>query len=158
MLRTICMTFDSRITPVDSNYQTCAECYAKLMVYTGDFDPRKVTETLNLLPSSIAISGQEIVNSRGVKRKIKESVWFLSSEGSVASKDIREHIDWMIEKLSKGAPGLKKLQEMSGVKITFRCVWFSMLGHSGPVLWPEQMKALADLDLECSFDIYFLEG
>lgn len=41
--------------------------------------------------------------------------------------------------------------------MTVSCVWWSALGHGGPVLWPEQMKALADLNRECSFDIYFAD-
>jgi hypothetical protein len=35
------------------------------------------------------------------------------------------------------------------------CVWWSAAGHGGPTLWPEQMAALAALNLECSFDVYF---
>ena len=36
------------------------------------------------------------------------------------------------------------------------CVWRSLAGHGGPVLWPEQMKKMSRLNLECSFDIYFV--
>lgn len=94
-------------------------------------------------------------NSLGRTRDIKISGWFLSSENFVFSKDLRDHIDWITTKLKPSQEGLKKLQNTPGVQMTLRCVWWSALGHSGPVLWPEQMKALADLDLECSFDIYF---
>ena len=35
------------------------------------------------------------------------------------------------------------------------CRWESRGGQGGPTLWPEQMRAMADLDLECSFYIEF---
>lgn len=27
-------------------------------------------------------------------------------------------------------------------------------GHGGPTLWPEQMRTMAERNLECGFDIY----
>jgi len=47
------------------------------------------------------------------------------------------------------------LQNIPGVRMSVNCVWYSRSGHGGPTLWPEQMRVLADLNLECSFDIYF---
>nr|WED70187.1 hypothetical protein PJ912_12115 [Pectobacterium colocasium] len=64
----------------------------------------------------------------------------------MSSKDLRDYIDWIIAKLDPCQEGLKKLQNIPGVKMTLSCVWWSAVGHCGPVLWPEQMKALADLE------------
>ncbi|WCG85154.1 DUF4279 domain-containing protein [Pectobacterium sp. A5351] len=94
-------------------------------------------------------------HSLGRTCEVKISGWFLSSEDFISSKDLRDHVYWIITKLDVPREGLKKLQNIPDVKMTLSCVWWSAVGHGGPVLWPEQMKALADLDLECSFDIYF---
>ncbi|WP_430795301.1 DUF4279 domain-containing protein [Achromobacter spanius] len=78
-------------------------------------------------------------------RQIKNSGWFLSTEGLGLSKDIRQHIDWLIKIIYPRRLALKEIQSMGEMEITLKCVWFSLLGHSGPVLWPEQMRALAEL-------------
>lgn len=149
------MNSKSRITSVSSDFETCAECFARLMIYPGNRHPDEITELLNIQPTLTNVAGSSIVNSRGLTRKIKESGWFLDTENFVSSKDIRDHIDWLTKIIMPQRSALKIIQEMNDVKMTLKCVWFSLLGHSGPVLWPEQMRALADLDLECSFDVYF---
>ncbi|UUE40834.1 DUF4279 domain-containing protein [Pectobacterium aroidearum] len=146
----------SRINTVDPDFQTCLECHAMLSIYPGEMHPDNISRLLNIEPTEKFIVGDEITNSLGRTRKVKISSWFLSSEKNVKSKDLREHIDWVIDKLSASRSGLRKLQSTSGVQMTLRCVWWSAHGEGGPVLWPEQMKALADLDLECSLNIYFL--
>lgn len=150
------MTIKSRITSVSSDFESCAECFARLMIYPGLTHPDELTKLLKIQPTAINVAGSSVKNSRGVIRNIKESGWFLDTEQHVSSKDIREHLDWLIAKIMPHRSELKVVQEMNDVKMTVKCVWFSQFGHSGPVLWPEQMRALADLDLECSFDVYFM--
>ncbi|MDH1523663.1 DUF4279 domain-containing protein [Achromobacter mucicolens] len=150
------MNLQTRITPVAPDYESCAECYARLMIYPGGRHPDVITDIFHIQPTSVNVVGDVITNSRGRKRQIKNSGWFLSTEGLVLSKDIRQHIGWLVKIIYPRRHALKEIQNMDEMKITLKCVWFSLLGHSGPVLWPEQMKALAELDLECSFDIYFV--
>ncbi|MCQ8233626.1 DUF4279 domain-containing protein [Pectobacterium carotovorum] len=145
----------SRLNTVAHDFQTCLECHALLAIYPGEMHPDNISELLNIEPTERFVAGDEITNSIGRTRKVNISSWFLSSENNVDSKDLRTHIDWVIDKLNGSHSGLRELQSTSGVKMSLRCVWWSATGHSGPVLWPEQMKALADLDLECAFDIYF---
>ncbi|MDR9877203.1 DUF4279 domain-containing protein [Pseudomonas allii] len=151
------MSRKSRITPVSTDYETCAECFVRLMIYPGDIHPSEISNIMHVQPTQITVIGEKVKNSRGVTREVKSSSWFLSSEGNVQSKDLRDHIDWLVREIQPHRESLGLVQQIDGVKITLKCVWFSLLGHSGPVLWPEQMKALADLDLEVSFDVYFVE-
>ena len=149
------MSEQTRITPVAPNFESCAECFARLMIYPGERHPDQITDLLGIQPTMTNVAGDKVKHVRGSVRTVKYSGWFLSTENYVVSKDVRQHIDWLIEKIRPHRDALKSIQEMSDMKITLKCVWLSLLGHSGPVLWPEQMRALADLDLECSFDIYF---
>jgi hypothetical protein len=86
---------------------------------------------------------------------VKFNGWFLSSEDKVASKDVRRHLDWLLDLIWPARLPLADLQQTSGVKIDVNCVWWSASGHGGPTLWPEQMGRLAELGLECGFDVYF---
>jgi hypothetical protein len=146
---------ESRVTPFSPDYSTCSECYADLAIYPGDFPVEEISNFLNVSATKINIVGARSVNSVGRERVVKKPAWFLSSKFDVVSKDLRDHIDWIVGKLKNSPDKLASLQGMDAMKMTLVCVWRSRYGHSGPVLWPEQMKALADLNLECSFDIYF---
>ena len=145
----------SRMTLPNPGYATCENTYAKLLIYPGSLGVSVVSDTLKIECTSAYEKGKKIVNLIGRTRVIKKSLWVLSSEGHVASRDLRHHLNWLIDKLEINRFGLAKLQRSDGLKMAVSCIWWSALGHSGPVLWPEQMKALADLNLECSFDVYF---
>lgn len=83
--------------------------------------------------------------------------WFLSSEDYVKSLDVRRHLDWLLMRLTPKREELLSIQHEPGMRMAVICVWHSRSGTGGPVLWPEQMSQLADLNLECGFDIYFFE-
>lgn len=146
---------DTMVTPVAKDYMTCSECYAELLIYPNSIHPDEITSLLGISATQINVVGTEVMNSKGRTREIKVSGWFLSSKNDVNSKDLRDHIDWILIRLSTARAGLHEVQNMCGVKITLKCTWRSKYGHSGPVLWPQQMAVMAELGLECSFDIYF---
>lgn len=146
---------DTMITPVARDYATCSECYAELLIYPDFTHPDEITKLLGINATQINVIGKKVTNSKGKVREIKRSGWFLSSKDDVDSKDLRDHIEWIITQLSSSKAGLYEVQKIDGLKMTLKCTWRSKYGHSGPVLWPKQMTAMAELGLECSFDIYF---
>lgn len=89
----------SRITFPDPGYSTCEDTYVKLLIYPGSHGAKKVTDVLWIEPTSTQEKGEEIVNSRGNKRVAKNSLWVLSSEQRVASKDLRDHLNWLLNKI-----------------------------------------------------------
>ena len=146
----------SRRTPIDDSYPTCLETRVELLVYPGEMSPHEVSERLGIAPTQVIVAGDEVVSKRGRVRLVKLNGWFLSSEGQVKSLDARRHLDWLLRLVEPKAEELSGLQATPGVTMSVNCVWHSRSGHGGPTLWPEQMRALADLNLECSFDVYFL--
>lgn len=146
----------SRRTPYDDAYGTCAETRAELLIYPGDLLPAEITSRLRIEPSETSTAGEEKASKSGRKRTAKNSVWSLSSEGHVQSLDVRRHLDWLLARLAPQGEALVELQNIAGVRMSVNCAWYSRVGHGGPTLWPEQMKQLAELNLEVSFDIYFL--
>jgi hypothetical protein len=141
----------SRRTPINDNYG-CERTYAQLRVYSGAISPTAVTEFLGISPTdSIAIGQRKTLNSSGKSIIGRLNGWFLSSEFVVKSNDLRRHLDWLAIQLLPCADNIRLLQERPGVKMTVHCVWWSG-GSAGPTLWPEQMRFLADLNLECAFE------
>ena len=138
---------ESRRTPYNDNYGTCERTCAKLLIYPGNCDLAEVTRCLQIEPTET--SAPKV----GTKRV---SGWFLSSESAILSKDLRRHLDWLLSILEGAKEELLALQQRPNVKMAVSCVWWSAYGHGGPALWPEQMAQLAELNLECAFDLYFL--
>ena len=149
------LTLGSRNTPMNSIYGTCERTCAKLQIYSGDMHPSVVTERLGIVPTSVIVKGEfSPRNSRGLRRVRvgKINGWFLSSEDFVPSKDVRHHLDWILERLEAKKVVLLELQDVPGVKMFIFCPWWSKHGQGGPTLWPEQMRGMAELNLECAFD------
>ncbi len=79
--------------------------------------------------------------------------WFLSSEGSVESKDVCRHIVWVLDRLAGKENELLRLLDEGHEAYVF-CYWLSASGHDGPELSHEVMRRLVSLKLDIAFDVY----
>jgi D-mannonate dehydratase len=100
---------NSRLNPIASDNQNCYECYAQLLIYPSEIHPHKVSEALNLEATKINVIGDTLSNSLGKVREIKVAGWFLSSVYHVKSKDLRENLNWLLEKVNPVENDLKKI-------------------------------------------------
>ncbi len=142
--------------PYNDEYQSCERTCAKLRIYGGELTPHEITEILGIMPTSCITRGESSVpNSLGRSVTHRLNGWFLSSEEHVKSLDLRRHLDWLINSISPHSNQLKILQDYPGVAVDVTCIWWSKSGHGGPTLWPLQMQPLAELNLECRFEISF---
>ena len=123
----------------NDNYSTCAETYATLRIYSRSSD---VSEKLNLTPNRI--SKNEDLNG-----------YFYSTENIVESKDVRRHIDYLIEMFNSKVEILNEIKSEES-QIDIVCYWLSENGHGGPTLSPKQLKELGKLNIEIWFDVYGL--
>jgi hypothetical protein len=129
--------FNGKSTPITSDYQTCNECYAVLFVFLNNTHVSAMAEFDQFYKTD------------------DDKTMFLSSKNVLASKDLREHIDWLAKKISLSNIDLNKLKNTYGIKFELKCFWNSKYGHGGPTLWPEQMKTVSDLGIDLTFDIYY---
>jgi len=135
----------------DDAYPTCEKTYATLCIYLPDqCNPGIITDKLGIKPTRTQIKGE--VHQGVVKQW--PTAWFLSSERCVESKDMRRHVDWLIEHLSDKEEIIHQLQA-SGNEIDISCYWLSSTGNGGPALSPKTMRKLAELDIGIWFDVYF---
>jgi len=136
-------------------YDTCARTYATLRAYTGDMEPDEVSRFLGMAPTTSVTRGRVIVDGPSKGGVSKLNGWFLSTKERVDSKDLRRHLDWLLEGLAGHHDKLLALQAMPDVSMDVSCYWLSNYGHSGPTLSPKQMRSLCDLNLEIWFDCYY---
>ena len=131
----------------DDNYPTCEKTYATLRIYPGDIHSAEVSLHLGLTPSRTQEPGDvPYARPRG---------WFLSTEGQIMSRDVRRHLDWLLDKLMPVQGTLRRLQD-DGASMDVSCYWLSASGHGGPTLSFLQAQKLAALRLDCWFDVYFV--
>jgi hypothetical protein len=139
--------FSSRYTPINDSDPLCIRTSVSLCIYK--IDPDYVTETLNINPTirhkkgaiTTLPSGKEIIG--------KVNSWVLESDKYISSKDIRTHLDWLLDMIEPHIRELKELQRIPTTKMAIRCSWWSAEEDGGALaLWPEQMKRIAKANLE----------
>ena len=139
------------------DYATCAQTFVTLCIYPPpEMDLAEITGRLGVEPTT---SNREDELRPGPSRRARSrpwsrSAWFLSSEGEVNSRDVRRHIDWLLERVTDRTLVFAELRA-AGCETVLSCYWASASGHGGPMLWPEQLARLAECGLELWFDVYF---
>src|SRR5215475_10644602 len=91
----------------NDSYPTCSRTHATLCVFLPDtIHPDELTEKIGIQPSSIRVKGEVY------KGKLRDwpTSWFLESEEKVESKDVRRHIDWILEQIRDKSEIIKHLQ------------------------------------------------
>lgn len=149
------MNTQSRQTPYDDDYGTCLETHATLVIHPGVLSRGEITAQLQIKPTPMLAVDEVVLDVMGRPRVEPPGVWSLSSEGQVYSLDVRRHLDWLIARLEPLSNRLRELQTVDGLQMSVVCTWYSKYGEGGPTIWPEQMLPLAEMNLECSFDIHF---
>jgi hypothetical protein len=132
----------------NDDYPTCSSTFATLCIYPGNISPDEITVRLQLAPSSI-----QIAEARPPGIKDRPAGWFFTSKCVVESRDIRRHLDWILNQIADKSCVFNDLRD-HGVDARISCYWMTASGHGGPSLWPTQMVILASLGLEIEFDFY----
>ena len=116
-----------------------------------ELNPDEITDLLAVSPTKIQIKG-DIVPEK-IDKQFSKSGWFLSTEGILDSKDVRDHLDWILDHFRDHQLIFSKLHKR-GYLIDLCVRWDSLRGDGGPTISPKQMYKLAALDIELWFDVY----
>lgn len=81
------------------DFSSCSRTYATLCIYHDSADPENVTDVLGITPDRAHKAG-DIVRS---KRPAPTSGWFLGTQNILASRDVRAHIEWILDKLKNSS-------------------------------------------------------
>jgi uncharacterized protein DUF4279 len=140
----------------DDEYATCAETFVTLRILHPDLDPCVITAELGIEPSEAQKAGG--VRRVGTGQPAAGGIgrWLLSSSGAVESRDVRRHLDWLLDRLEPKAEVLASLQSR-GFRVDVPCYWLSATGQGGPTLSAASMARLGSLGLDVWFDVYFFD-
>jgi Domain of unknown function (DUF4279) len=133
----------------------CDRTVAELRIYGDELDPDSISKRLGIISSTAQRKGQVFASSLGRHRAAKVGGWFLSSENNVNSKDLRSHLDWLIAQLRDGVQELVVLQNEPGIQMWVAVIWWAKDGSGWFTLEPQHMRAIAEMNLECQFELAF---
>jgi hypothetical protein len=136
------------VSEYNDDYPTCESTYATLRIYPGDVSLDEIGGRLGFAPTSVQ-AGE--IRPPGMKDF--PAGWFLTSKGAVDSRDIRRHLDWILDRIADKTTVFDELRD-AGIQGDISCFWASASGHGGPSLWPRQMALLGMLGLQIEFDVY----
>jgi Domain of unknown function (DUF4279) len=137
------------------DHDACDRTVVVLRIYGDELDPEALSRRLGITPSKSQRRGQVFTNSLGRNRTAKVGGWFLSSEENVNSKDLRRHLDWLIAQLRDGVQELTALQNEAGIQMWITVIWWSKNGDGWFTLESQHMRAIAEMNLECQFELAF---
>lgn len=145
-----------QLTPYNNDYPTCERTHAIFRIYPGSTLPSEVSERLSLTPTLARTVGEFVPSSlSGHGHYVSRNRWELSSESFVVSKDLRRHLDWLLDRLTPAQLAIRTLNERTEVAAVIHCSWWSAHGQGGPLLGPSHMQRIGDLGLELGFEIMF---
>ena len=132
----------------DDEYATCVETHASLRIIHDDLDPEEITQQIGIQPTWAWRQGQlrpkgNVISPIGI--------WGLTTN-FMKSRDIRRHLDWLIEQMNGKEEILKELQAQ-GYRMDVFCYWLSN-GQGGPTISLRNMIGLANLGIELGFDFW----
>jgi hypothetical protein len=146
----------SRHTPINDSNPLCNRILVTLCIYV--VDPDLVTQILGIQPTLRQKKGVLSLLPSGKEEIGRMNSWLFSTEKFDSLKDIRSHLDWILDKIEPTKHKLEELQNIPGTKMYVLCNWLSKETDAGAfALWPEQMERLARLNLELFIEVLCAE-
>lgn len=130
---------------------SCERTAASLLIYSETLSPEELEARIGTPPTNILRKGRTTFLPTGRIRVDKLNGFFLESEEFVDSRDLRRHIDWLLERIGGRVESFHSLWRRGEVFGSIQCIWWSAHGEGGPILRVDQLEAIAELDLELSF-------
>jgi hypothetical protein len=121
----------------------------------SNLDPGRITQLVGIEPTHSAARGDERVNARGTVIGTEQvGYWRLDSSASVSSKDVNDHIRYLLSCLLPYRESLANYARVG--EAYFDVLWESSYLHAGtgPVLDAVCVRGIAQLCAGVGFDIF----
>lgn len=134
-------------------FPSCSRTYVTLAVYSKEIDLDRISTELGVPPTDTQLAGRAM-SSIGPTRLAKCNGWFFSSQERSKSRDVRAHIDFVLDAVAPAISALRRLARTT-CEVRLYCYWESAAGNGGPILDQRVISRLAQLPAEFHFDIWF---
>lgn len=137
----------------EEEWTSCYRTYGTITISSPKISPDDITKKLEIEPSTVRKIGDKIVGSR----RYKANMWKYSSQYEVASKDVREHLNYLFDLLDVKYSDVLELIS-NGCEISFAVFWESCAYAGfggGPLLDCRTMERALKFHGDIWFDVYF---
>ena len=132
----------------------CDETWVYFKIVLGEYDPDFASDILKLPPNDFQRKGRIVQSSLTGRKRIQEyNSWCLKTDDIIHSPVLNDHLTCVLEYLKGKNSELKYLQNLEGVTMYIRCVWWSRCGEGGPTIEPSILQTLADMNIELHFSL-----
>jgi hypothetical protein len=126
-----------------------------------ELEPATITDWTGIQPDKMARRGDERRNYKGdLLAPHDEGFWAISSAGKVHSKDINDHLNFLLELLLPHRETLLRvINEING-EAYFDVLWTSsyLYAGTGPIISREALQGMSNLGASIGFDIYQVDN
>lgn len=138
-----------------SHFSPCYDSRCELRVASSSLSVSAITALLGVEPTAAREVVESCVSAGGDGLRDTQNYWQMSLEAPTTyehhgSQDLSRSLDRLIERLHSISAPLAVLQSISGVKMN---VTFVLRGSDWVALSQGQMRALATMNLELTFDL-----
>ena len=133
----------------DDEYGNCEETEASFRIFHETLEPQVISQLLGIDASASYRKGDRYGK---IERLRPFGGWLLSTHEVEASRDLRRHLDWLVDRLKDKADAIQRLQE-EGYRMDVHCMWVST-GQGGPTISPRNMRGLSALNLRLGIEFY----
>lgn len=135
----------------DDDCSTCLGTHASIRVFVPKLTPDAISHLLSCSPTTATQAGRP----GGPAGRRDLAIWHLSSEGAIVSRDVRRHVDYVLDAVDLDELAAL-ISERAAIADVF-CYWLSN-GDGGPALDPGQMSRLVRAGVGIGFDVYRAQG
>ena len=134
----------------DDDFPTCDRVSVTLVIYSASLNSDEITRRLAIASTD---TDHDSLRSPGRNKRNRKGqfVWVYETEKFIQSREVRTHLDHLITILLPIKADFEALQDLPGVQMTVWIYWWGASG--GPVLWPQHMFGLSELNLELQIDV-----
>ncbi len=118
---------------------------ASLSIMSEELAPQRITALLSIEPTRSWKRGESIATAKGFSGA-SSGGWFLYSS-ELKSKDLAEHLDWLVSKIGSLSPQLCILQR-EGYMLSICCNLSSPERLVSFIVPPKTLRAISELGLE----------
>ena len=126
------------------------ETYAIFGLVGDSLNLNEIELRLKIKPSFVRQKG-EILKSRSRLLKREQEIWVISSKGQLNTTSLERHIMFIMERLEPVNKEILELVSQSSLIAYFHCYWQPGGFLGGPVLSPEILEKIGNLNAYLDF-------
>ena len=128
----------------------CRETYAIFILLGELLNHNEITERLKIKPSFIK-KKEDTLLIESTRLIGQEEIWALSSKGEMSTTAIEQHLRFLLDQLEPVSREILEIVSQQSLISYFHCYWLPGGFLGGPVLTPQTIERIGNLNAYLDF-------